>query len=87
MNWKQQVMVNSNESEILLTGKCSVSQGSVLSRLLYIIFTLDIHDQMLDIQVILNIMNLLVRVLHTPTESQGKIKKVSKLIMRTIFKE
>ena len=45
-NRKQYVEVNSNQSEILLTGNCSVSQGSVLSGLLYIIYTLDMHQQL-----------------------------------------
>ena len=43
---KQQVSNNSSLSEVLLTGECSVSQGSVLSGLLYIIYTLDMHDQL-----------------------------------------
>ena len=45
-NRKQQVINNTNTSDILLTGECSVSQGSLLSGLLYIIYTLDMHEQL-----------------------------------------
>ena len=42
-NRKQFIKLNGKESDILLTGENSVSQGSVLSGLLYLIFTLDMH--------------------------------------------
>ena len=40
-NRKQYVQINSNKSDVLLTGDKSVSQGSVASGLLYLIYTLD----------------------------------------------
>ena len=42
---KQVVTVNGNTSQTLLTGPVSVCQGSVLSSLLWIIYTLDLHNQ------------------------------------------
>ena len=44
-NRKQVVEINANISDTLLTGPYSVSQGSILSGLLYTIFTLDMHGQ------------------------------------------
>ena len=44
-NRKQYVQLNTNRSQILLTGDKSVSQGSVASGLLYLIYTLDIPHQ------------------------------------------
>ena len=43
---KQYVRINASSSELLLTGNVSVGQGSVISGLLYRIFTLDQHCQM-----------------------------------------
>ena len=43
---KQYVRINASSSELLLTGNVSVGQGSVISGLLYGIFTLDQHCQM-----------------------------------------
>ena len=42
---KQYVYLNANKSETLVTGNTSVSQGSIISGLLYLIFTLDMHMQ------------------------------------------
>ena len=44
-NRKQYVQINSNNSDILLTGDISVSQGSVMSGILYTIYILDMHHQ------------------------------------------
>lgn len=44
-NRKQFVQINGNDSDILLTGDVSVSQGSVLSGLLYTIYVLDMPNQ------------------------------------------
>ena len=42
---KQIIEINSQQSEKLITGPISVSQGSILSGLLYIIMTLDMYAQ------------------------------------------
>ena len=42
---KQYVQLNTNKSDILLTGEKSVSQGSIVSGLFYIMYTLDMHQQ------------------------------------------
>ena len=42
---KQQVYINGNFSDILLTGPVSVTQGSVMSGLMFACYTLDIHCQ------------------------------------------
>ena len=42
---KQYVQINSNDSDLLVTGDQSVSQGSIASGLLYTIYTLDMHHQ------------------------------------------
>ena len=42
---RQYVQINCNESDTLLTGDLSVSQGSITSGLLYTIYTLDMHNQ------------------------------------------
>ena len=48
----QYVQINNNSSEKILTGKISVSQGSVISGILYLIYTLDMplvmHDNIRD---------------------------------------
>ena len=40
---KQYVQINTNNSDILITGPQSVSQGSVISGTLYAIYTCDMH--------------------------------------------
>ena len=40
---KQYVYINGNKSDTLLTGNISVSQGSIVSGLFYLIYTLDMH--------------------------------------------